>query len=86
VYSLQQYWVMCYALKYTTHYYEYVYYFYFMFTKFERNSDRVKSISFHPHRPWLLSALHSGTIELIDYRIKKRLATYEDHQGAVRTV
>jgi coatomer protein complex subunit alpha (xenin) len=50
-----------------------------MFIKFERNSDRVKSVSFHPHRPYLLSALHSGTIELIDYRIKKRIAIYEDH-------
>ncbi|CAD8059253.1 unnamed protein product [Paramecium primaurelia] len=57
-----------------------------MFVKFERHSDRVKSVSFHPHRPWVLSALHSGVIELIDYRIKKRIATYEDHQGAVRSV
>ncbi|CAD8089698.1 unnamed protein product [Paramecium sonneborni] len=57
-----------------------------MFVKFERHSDRVKSVSFHPHRPWVLSALHSGVIELIDYRIKKRIGTYEDHQGAVRSV
>ncbi|CAK95037.1 unnamed protein product (macronuclear) [Paramecium tetraurelia] len=57
-----------------------------MFVKFERHSDRVKSVSFHPHRPWVLSALHSGVIEMIDYRIKKRIATYEDHKGAVRSV
>ncbi|CAD8064776.1 unnamed protein product [Paramecium primaurelia] len=57
-----------------------------MFVKFERHSDRVKSVSFHPHRPWVLSALHSGVIELIDYRMKKRIATYEDHKGAVRSV
>ena len=57
-----------------------------MFVKFERHSDRVKSVSFHPHRPWVLSALHSGVIELIDYRIKKRIGTYEDHKGPVRSV
>ncbi|CAD8177704.1 unnamed protein product [Paramecium pentaurelia] len=57
-----------------------------MFIKFERHSDRVKSVSFHPHRPWILSALHSGIIELIDYRIKKRIAIYDDHKGAVRSV
>lgn len=57
-----------------------------MFIKFERHSDRVKSVSFHPHRPWLLSALHSGIIELIDYRIKKRIGIYDDHKGAVRSV
>ncbi|CAD8090002.1 unnamed protein product [Paramecium sonneborni] len=57
-----------------------------MFIKFERHSDRVKSVSFHPHRPWVLSALHSGIIEMIDYRIKKRIAIYDDHKGAVRSV
>jgi len=33
-------------------------------TKFESKSSRVKSVSFHPKRPWLLSALHK-----YDFRI-----------------
>jgi len=57
-----------------------------MLPKYERKSDRVKSVSFHPTRPLLLSALHSGIIELIDYRMKQRLSTYEDHEGAVRAI
>ncbi|KAG6496368.1 hypothetical protein ZIOFF_044229 [Zingiber officinale] len=31
-----------------------------MLTKFETKSNRVKSVSFHSKRPWVLASLHSG--------------------------
>lgn len=50
--------------------------------KFESKSARVKGkilnmflkknllgISFHPTRPWVLASLHSGVIQLWDYRM-----------------
>jgi len=37
--------------------------------KFESKSARVKGISFHPTRPWVLASLHSGIIQLWDYRM-----------------
>ena len=38
--------------------------------KFDRKSDRVKGLCFHPKRPWLLSSLHKGQIQLWDYRME----------------
>lgn len=35
-----------------------------MLTKFETKSNRVKGLSFHPKRPWILASLHSGVIQL----------------------
>ncbi|KAG6518426.1 hypothetical protein ZIOFF_021901 [Zingiber officinale] len=32
-----------------------------MLTKFEMKSNRVKSVSFHSKRPWVLASLHSGS-------------------------
>ena len=34
-----------------------------MLTKFETKSNRVKGLSFHPKRPWILASLHSGVIQ-----------------------
>jgi WD40 repeat protein len=50
-------------------------------TLFETESTRVKSISFHPTRPWLLAALHTGSIQLWDYRIKTLIEKFDDHKG-----
>jgi WD40 repeat protein len=47
-----------------------------MLTKFETKSNRVKGLSFHPKRPWILASLHSGVIQLWDY----------EHEGPVRGV
>jgi len=55
-------------------------------TLFETESTRVKGISFHPTRPWLLAALHTGSIQLWDYRIKTLLETFDEHKGPVRSV
>ena len=40
-----------------------------MLTKFESKSNRVKGLAFHPVRPWILSSLHNGHIQLWDYRM-----------------
>lgn len=38
-----------------------------MLTKFETKSNRVKGLSFHPKRPWILASLHSGVIQVYIY-------------------
>lgn len=50
---------------------------------FETKSHRVKSISFHPTRPWVLAALHNGAIQLWDYRSKALIEKFEGHKGSV---
>jgi hypothetical protein len=42
-----------------------------MLIKFENRSNRVKGLSFHPTRPWILASLHNGAVQLWDctYRI-----------------
>ena len=52
-----------------------------MLIKFETKSNRVKGISFHNTRPWILASLHSGTIQLWDYRIGSMIDKYEEHEG-----
>lgn len=57
-----------------------------MLTKFETKSARVKGISFHPKRPWVLSSLHSGVIQLWDYRMCTLLEKFDEHDGPVRGI
>ena len=57
-----------------------------MLAKFETKSSRVKGISFHPTRPWLLCSLHDGQIQLWDYRLGTLLETFAEHDGPVRSV
>ena len=57
-----------------------------MLAKFETKSSRVKGISFHPTRPWILCSLHDGQIQLWDYRTKTLLETFTEHDGPVRSV
>jgi len=52
-----------------------------MLVKFETKSQRVKGISFHPTRPWVIASLHSGEIQLWDYRISTMIAKFEEHEG-----
>ncbi|XP_022037125.1 uncharacterized protein LOC110939856 [Helianthus annuus] len=40
-----------------------------MLTKLETKSDRVKGLSFDSKRLWILASLHSGVIQLWDYRM-----------------
>jgi len=57
-----------------------------MLTKFESKSNRVKGLSFHPVRPWILASLHNGQIQLWDYRMGCCLDKFEEHDGPVRGV
>lgn len=49
--------------------------------KFEAKSKRVKGLSFHKHRPWILASLHNGSINLFDYRAAVLLEKFDDHDG-----
>uniref|UniRef100_A0A453H749 Coatomer subunit alpha n=1 Tax=Aegilops tauschii subsp. strangulata TaxID=200361 RepID=A0A453H749_AEGTS len=57
-----------------------------MLTKFETKSNRVKGLSFHPRRPWILASLHSGVIQMWDYRMGTLLDRFDEHDGPVRGV
>lgn len=57
-----------------------------MLTKFETKSNRVKGLSFHPRRPWILASLHSGVIQLWDYRMGTLIDRFDEHDGPVRGV
>jgi coatomer protein complex subunit alpha (xenin) len=54
--------------------------------KFDSKSARVKGLSFHKTRPWLLASLHNGSIQLWDYRVGSLLEKFEEHEGPVRGV
>jgi WD40 repeat protein len=51
--------------------------------KFETKSSRVKGISFHPSRPWVLASLHNGSVQLWDYRMGTLVDKFEEHQGKI---
>ena len=57
-----------------------------MLIKFESKSNRVKGLSFHPTRPWVLASLHSGSIQLWDYQMGTLIDTFDEHEGPVRGV
>ncbi|CAN8076168.1 unnamed protein product, partial [Agarophyton chilense] len=57
-----------------------------MLTKFETKSNRVKGLAFHPTRPWILSSLHNGAIQLWDYRMGTLIDRFDEHEGPVRGV
>ncbi|ETO16722.1 coatomer protein complex [Reticulomyxa filosa] len=57
-----------------------------MLKKFETKTNRVKGLSFHPHRPWILVSLHNGVIQLYDYRMEILIDAFEEHEGPVRGV
>lgn len=52
--------------------------------KFETKSKRVKGLSFHKHRPWVLASLHNGSIHMFDYRAQILLDKFEDHSGKLK--
>jgi len=52
-----------------------------MIVKFETKSNRVKGLSFHPSRPWVLASLHSGAVQLWDYRLRTLVEKFEEHDG-----
>ncbi|KAJ3074096.1 hypothetical protein HDU98_012124 [Podochytrium sp. JEL0797] len=57
-----------------------------MLTKFETKSNRVKALCFHPKRPWILSGLHNGSLQLWDYKIGTQVDRFDEHEGPIRGV
>ncbi|KAK0050417.1 coatomer subunit alpha [Biomphalaria pfeifferi] len=57
-----------------------------MLTKFETKSARVKGLTFHPKRPWVLASLHNGVIQLWDYRMCTLIDKFDEHDGPVRGI
>ena len=53
-----------------------------MLVKFETKSTRVKGVAFHPKRPWVLASLHSGVVQLWDYRMGTMIDRFDEHDGA----
>lgn len=46
----------------------------------------LAGLSFHPKRPWILASLHSGIIQLWDYRMCTLIEKFEEHEGPVRGI
>ncbi|EGF83385.1 hypothetical protein BATDEDRAFT_32736 [Batrachochytrium dendrobatidis JAM81] len=57
-----------------------------MLSKFETKSNRVKGLAFHAKRPWILAALHNGSIQLWDYKMGTLVDRFDEHEGPVRGV
>ncbi|CAD8067799.1 unnamed protein product [Paramecium sonneborni] len=57
-----------------------------MIVKFHKKTERIKGLSFHPKQPWLLVGLHSGEIQMIDYRYGRTINEFFEHEGPVRSV
>lgn len=54
--------------------------------KFFQINSNNSGISFHPTRPWVLTSLHSGVIQLWDYRMCVLIEKFDEHDGPVRGV
>ena len=38
-------------------------------------------MAFHPKRPWVIASLHTGVIQIYDYRMGTALDKYDEHDG-----
>lgn len=52
----------------------------------EKETPRVKSATFHPKKPVVIVALHSGAIQEYDYQLGLLVHEFRDHTGPVRAV
>ncbi|AEI69237.1 WD40 domain-containing protein [Encephalitozoon hellem ATCC 50504] len=52
----------------------------------EKETSRVKSLSFHPSKPVIISGHHSGSIRAWDYQMGACIHEFLDHDGSVRAV
>ncbi|KAI9098808.1 coatomer WD associated region-domain-containing protein [Phlyctochytrium arcticum] len=57
-----------------------------MLSKFETKSNRVKGLAFHAKRPWILASLHTGSIQLWDYKMGTLIDRFDEHEGPVRGI
>lgn len=52
----------------------------------EKETPRVKSVTFHPKMPIVVIAQHSGVIQAYDYQLRLLVHEFKDHVGPVRAV
>nr|AGE96006.1 coatomer complex [Encephalitozoon cuniculi] len=52
----------------------------------EKETSRVKSLSFHPSKPVIISGHHSGSIRAWDYQMNVCIHEFLEHDGSVRAV
>eukprot|EP00796_Vickermania_ingenoplastis_P004428 gene4428-3227_t len=57
-----------------------------MLRKLDFQCHRVKSISFHPYRYWIVCGLHTGVIYMIDYRLDSVVDVFVEHSRSVRAI
>ena len=43
----------------------------------------VLGLAFHPIRPWVLTSLHNGIIQLWDYRMCTLIEKFDEHDGMI---
>ena len=48
---------------------------------FDHQTSRVKGLSFHPRRPWVIVSLHTGFIQLWDYHRGLLISSFNEHEG-----
>lgn len=54
-------------------------------TKFVSHSERVKCVDIHPDKPWILTSLHTGTIQIWNYETKSLVKAIEICKKSVRS-
>lgn len=52
----------------------------------EQTTARVKSLTFHPNKPIIISGHHDGVIKAWDYQMNVCVHDFFDHDGSVRAV
>lgn len=57
-----------------------------MHAKLEIETSRIKCLSFHSNRTWLLAAFHSGEIIIYDYETGVAVQNYNDFNVPVRAI
>ncbi|EKE40970.1 hypothetical protein ENUP19_0154G0009 [Entamoeba nuttalli] len=53
--------------------------------KVSTKSTRVKCVDFHPKEPWVLAALHTGTIYILNYQTKSIVKTVDIGDKPIRS-
>ena len=46
----------------------------------------ITGLSFHPKRPWVLTSLFNGVIQLWDYRMCTLIDKFDEHDGKITGV
>lgn len=58
-----------------------------LITKLDVNYEEgVRSVAFHPTRPYVACGLMNGAVHLWDYRMNTHIDTYKEHSGVVRSI